>query len=153
MSLYDVFAICDSEVNVRHMPVTRLRKNKKTGIGIYLRVHHFRDVECLIRDLSKEFVSPCLNKSAVLWNDARCEALPQHTTSVIVSGIVVSKDDGPRGPHPAKVSDVRISIRRQSTRGYGAGMVLTFPSQTVPLDGPNSSALACSTIPLHPRVG
>lgn len=81
----------------------------------YLRLHDFRDVECPIRDLSKEFVSPGLNESAVVWNDARCEAFPQHTTSVIVSGIVISKDDGPRGPHPAKkfrMADVSIRICR-----------------------------------------
>jgi hypothetical protein len=35
-------------------------------------------------------------------NGGRREALPQHTTSVIVNEIVISKDDGPCSPHPAR---------------------------------------------------
>ena len=64
-----------------------------------------------------------------MWDSAGCEALPHHTTSVIVSGIVISKDDGPRGPKPASASDVNICRGRRTVR-YSHFHCKTWP-QTV----------------------
>jgi len=115
MSPYDVFAISDSEVNVCRMPATRNVRTTKWEVG-YLRLHHIRNVECPIRNLSKEFVSLSFNESVVMWNGARCEAFPHHTTGIPVSGIVISKGDGPRGPQPASASDVNICCGRRVVR-------------------------------------
>ena len=133
MSLYDIFTVTDGKVNECYMPVIETSEQEDMWRG-YLRLHHIRNVECLIRYLSEEFVSLCSNKSMVLWNGSARKAFLQHTASVVVNGIVISKDDGPRKPHPVRASG--ISIRSPSS-----GMILTFPSQSVVLSGPSSSAL------------
>jgi len=147
MSLYDIFAISDSEINVCRMPATQNMRTTKWEVGCLL-LHHIRNVECSIRDLSKEFASRCFNKSVVMCDSARCEAFPHHTTTVLVSGIVISKGGDPRGPKPA---NERLGCQHLSRSTSGA--VLTFPPQNVASNGPSSFGLAWTTIPLHPRVG
>ena len=76
-------------------------------------MHHLRNVECLIRDLAEELVRHCFNKRMVIWNHARREAFPEHTARIIVDEIVISKDDGPRRPHPARAAGVSIPPTRR----------------------------------------
>jgi len=101
MLLYDGFAISDSEVNVCHMPATREVRTRRSVVG-HLRLHHVRNVECLIRDLPEELVRHFLNKRAVACNGGLREAFLKHPTSIIVNDVVISENDGPRGAHPAK---------------------------------------------------